>query len=84
MLSDETNVILLKNWKLISYQDTTFCQKRGWHILRGFSIGVSLSQTMRVTLLKWKLSFLNALMLFDLEDVSFTRVCEIGLNDMNV
>jgi hypothetical protein len=54
------------------------------HILSGISMGVSLSQTMRVTLPIWKLPIISALVIFDLEDVCFTRVCEIRLSDMNV
>jgi len=60
------------------------CQERDRGILRCFSMGVSLSQTMRVTLPIWKLPIIRALVIFDLEDVSFTRVWEIRLNDMNV
>jgi len=47
-------------------------------------MGVSLSQTMRVTLPIWKLPSMSAFVIFDLEEVSFTSVGEIRLNDMNV
>ena len=31
-----------------------------------------------------ELPIISALVIFDLEDISFTTVCEIRLNDMNV
>jgi len=43
-----------------------------------------LSQTIWVTLPIWKVTIISALVIFDLEDISFTRVCEIRLNDINV
>jgi hypothetical protein len=57
---------------------------QGLHILRDFSKEVSLSQTMQVTLPIWKLPIIGALVIFDSEAVSFTRICEISLNDMSV
>ena len=47
-------------------------------------MGVSLFQKMWVTLTRWKLTIIITLVIFDLEDVSFTTVGEIRLSDMNV
>lgn len=59
--------------------------ERSRHILRSSFIQITASsQTTRFTLPKLKRAIISALVILNLEDVSFTTICEISLNDMNI